>query len=52
MHTTAKETFSQHASLESGIFPDQLKITKVVTLYEKRDKRDIQNYIPIGESDV
>jgi hypothetical protein len=32
-----------NASLESGIFPDQLKIAKVVPLYKKGDKRDIQN---------
>jgi hypothetical protein len=35
-----------NASLESGIFPDQLKIAKVVPLYKKGNKRDIQNYKP------
>jgi hypothetical protein len=35
-----------NASLESGIFPDQLKIAKVVSLYKKGDKRYIQNYRP------
>jgi len=33
-----------NASLESGIFPDQLKIAKVVTLYKNGDTRDIQKY--------
>jgi hypothetical protein len=33
-----------NASLQSGIFPDQLKIAKVVTLYKKGDIRDIQKY--------
>jgi hypothetical protein len=33
--------------LESGIFPDQLNIAKVVPLYKKGDTRDIQNYRPI-----
>jgi hypothetical protein len=37
-----------NASLESGIFQDQLKIAKVVPLYKKEDKRDIQNYRPIA----
>jgi hypothetical protein len=37
-----------NASLESGIFPDQPKIAKVVPLYRKGDKRDIQNYRPIA----
>jgi len=37
-----------NASCESGIFPDQLKILKVVPLYKKGDKRDIQNYRPIA----
>jgi hypothetical protein len=37
-----------NASLVSEIFPDQLKIAKVVPLYKKEDKRDIQNYRPIA----
>jgi hypothetical protein len=35
-----------NASLESRIFPDQLKIARVVPLYKKGDTRDIQNYRP------
>ena len=37
-----------NAALESRIFPDQLKIAKVVPLYKKGDKRNIQNYRPIA----
>jgi hypothetical protein len=50
VHKTAKETFTNiyNASLESGILPDQLKIAKVVPLYKKVDKRDIQNCRPIA----
>ena len=50
MNRTAKETLANvyNASVESGIFPDQLKIAKVVALYKKGDTRDIQNYRPIA----
>jgi hypothetical protein len=37
-----------NASLESGTFPDQLKIAKVVPVYKKGDKKDIQNHRPIA----
>ena len=37
-----------NTSLESGNFPDQLKIAKVVPLYKKGDKRNILNYRPIA----
>ena len=37
-----------NASLESGIIPVQLKITKIVPLHKKVDTRDIQNYRPIA----
>ena len=37
-----------NASIESGIFPDQLKIAEVIPLYKKGDTRDIQNYRPIA----
>jgi hypothetical protein len=40
------------ASLESGIFPDQLKVAKVIPLYKKGDRKDIGNYRPIALSSV
>jgi hypothetical protein len=36
-----------NASLESGIFPDQLKVAKVISLYTKGDRKNIRNYRPI-----
>jgi hypothetical protein len=36
-----------NASLESGIFPDQLKVAKVIPLYKKGDMKGIGNYRPI-----
>jgi predicted outer membrane repeat protein len=37
-----------NASLESGIFPDQLKIARVKPLHKKGDTKNIQNYRPIS----
>jgi hypothetical protein len=37
-----------NASLESGIFPDQQKVAKVIPVYKKGEKKDIQNYRPIA----
>jgi hypothetical protein len=36
-----------NASLSSGIFPDRLKLAKVIPLYKKGDVHDIKNYRPI-----
>jgi hypothetical protein len=36
-----------NASLESGIFPNQLKLAKVVPVSKKGDTKDVQNYRPI-----
>ena len=33
---------------ETGIFPDQLKIAKVITLFKKGDPEQINNYRPIS----
>jgi hypothetical protein len=37
-----------NASLESGAFPDILKIAKVKLLHKKGDKSNMQNYRPIS----
>ena len=35
-------------SIEKGIFPDDLKITKVTPSYKTDDKRNLSNYKPIS----
>ena len=35
-------------SLESGIFPDKLKIARVISLYKAGDPANISNYRPIS----
>jgi hypothetical protein len=37
-----------NASLESGTFPDKLKIAKVIPVHKKGDTRDVCNYRPIA----
>jgi hypothetical protein len=41
-----------NVSLESGIFPDQLKIAKVIPVHKKGNTRDINNYRPIASLSV
>ena len=33
--------------LENGIFPEKMKITKVITLFKNGDPENITNYLPI-----
>ena len=37
-----------NASLEQGIFPDKLKLAKIIPIYKKGDTRNIKNYRPIA----
>ena len=37
-----------NAFLVSGIFPDQLKLAKVLPVRKKVDTRDVRNYRPIA----
>ena len=37
-----------NSCLESGMFPDELKLTEVVPVYRKNEKKDKSNYRPIS----
>ena len=41
-------TFIINQSITTGIFPNNLKIAKVVSLYKKDDQSQIKNYRPIS----
>ena len=41
-------TFLINTSINQGIFPDELKTTKVVPIYKSGDKADTSNYRPIS----
>lgn len=41
-------SFLVNVCLETGIFPDDLKVAKVKPIYKKGDEREIKNYRPIA----
>ena len=41
-------TYLINLSINQGIFPDELKIAKVLPIYKSDDKHLIQNYRPIS----
>ena len=41
-------TFIINLSIKTGIFPDKLKVAKIVPIYKKDDKYNIENYRPIS----
>jgi hypothetical protein len=48
MHLYAPITAFINRSLQEGVFPDCLKITKVTPVYKSGKKSDINNYRPIS----
>ena len=47
-HITKSITFIINQSLASGVFPDKLKIAKIVPIFEKNDPTLLDNYCPIS----
>ena len=41
-------TYLINSSSESGTFPEELKLTKVIPIFKSGDKQDISNYRPIS----
>ena len=40
-------TYLINSSFESGTFPEELKLAKVIPIFKSGDKQDISNYRPI-----
>ena len=41
-------TLTMNKSISTGSFPDNLKLAKVVPIFQKDDKSQIKNYRPIS----
>lgn len=51
-YITGPLTHIFNLSISSGVFPNKLKIAKLVPLYKKNDKRDCANYRPIAITSI
>ena len=45
---TDPKTYLVNLSINKGVFPDELKIAKFLSIYKSVDKQLIQNYSPIS----
>ena len=41
-------TLKSYIYITTGIIPDDLKVARVVPLYKKKSKINVENYIPIS----